>query len=166
MCSRLELSTYGQLARAGGGKISSLGAATTVAPAATSAVSINTSRPLLIKAFQLACSKAANRMMRVMPGVSVMAGVRRASSAHATPAVTREGGAVRRLVVGPPGKVGPAPQAHGIVGVGQGEEGGGLPGIEDAALQFQAAHRVFRQRGKIGRFPGAQIALGVDMQAD
>src|SRR6218665_1226136 len=105
MCSRLELSRYGQLANAGGGKMSSRGAATMVAPAATSAVSINTSRPLLIKAFQLACSKAANRMMRVMPGVSVMAGVRRASCAHATPDVTREVVVVRRLVVGPLGKV-------------------------------------------------------------
>src|SRR6218665_1049814 len=126
--------------------MSSRGAATTVAPAATSAVSINTSRPLLIKAFKLACSKAANRMMRVMPGRSVMAGGGRAPCAYQTPDVTGEVVVVRRLVVGPLGKVVPAPQAHGIVGVGQGDEGGGLPGIEDAALQFQAAHRVFRQR--------------------
>src|SRR6218665_343659 len=116
--------------------MSSRGAATTVAPAGTSAVSINNTRPLLINAFQLACSKAASGMMRVMPGVSVMAGVRRASCARATPDVPREVVVVRRLVVGPLGKVVPAPQAHGIVGVGQGDEGGGLPGIEDAALQF------------------------------
>src|ERR671911_2661070 len=132
------------------------GAVTSPAVNTTSVMSNSTSRLDLIMAFQVACASAAPRTASVTS--SGTAGDRAQDGFEMA-----EGG---RRRAGHLGGVVPQPHAHRFSGERLADEALGVLRRKYAALKFQAALGVFRQRLAVTRPGGAKVALRVDMQPD
>src|SRR5687768_4870151 len=119
-------------------------------------MSNSTSRLDLIMAFQVACASAAPRTASVTS--SGTAGDRAQDGFEMAQAGRRRAGHLGRVV--------PQPHAYRFGGERLADEALGVVRREHAALQFQAALGVLRQRLAVTWPGGAQVALRVHVQAD